>query len=415
MSSNDSLTIGGLNNSLYTDPYLMKALSSPNYYQLAAMQNAGANVGNKTSAASTTGVGNPTFGSSSGIIQQPQEESDSGSGWLAGGITAAAAIAGTACWLASRGKSAGAKGIWNQIKTGFNSFGKKAATETNRISVRTVNGEQILSLPNNTRALNAHTVTNLEGEANRLGLNVNSALKWTDDAAQLKSTHLEFDLGGTNYKGIYRNGEIVSLEDAAKNKLDLNNLTDNNLKTKLDEIKTALASKKAPTDVNLSNTCYVQNLGDNNTAVFLSDAKNNGLRVIRTNRYGINDEGVVAACADSEFAAARQGLIDGKYDSWKVTSGVWSPKDSKTIWQRLGFQNASEYKGSITGNKWDNNLSFVIKDGKIAGLSRDGGATIAIRQGTPKFEDLKVDYQSLFENALTHQAEFKGDIVRIMA
>lgn len=89
---------------------------------LAAAQNSNA-LGALTQSAKTNSATStsPTF---QGAIPRAEkkESGSSTAGWLLAGT----AVASAAWWIASRGKSAGAKGLMNQLKAGLKSFGKKA-------------------------------------------------------------------------------------------------------------------------------------------------------------------------------------------------------------------------------------------------------------------------------------------------
>lgn len=105
------------------DPYFLQAYNSPNYYQLMQTQQAQqAQQASQTGA--VAGVQNPT----SQVQQTPtfkgaQEDTtkSSGTNWGALGLTLLTTGIGACWWFASKGKAAGAEGLWKQIKTGATS------------------------------------------------------------------------------------------------------------------------------------------------------------------------------------------------------------------------------------------------------------------------------------------------------
>ncbi len=140
----DSLAINGL----YNDPYLMQALNSPNYYQMQQAQQSVAQTqipAVATTATDTATATNPAF---QGKVA---ESSDSGTG-TAVALAATAAIGGTALWILSRGKARGAKGIVEQFKKGWESFGKNAK-KSEKLMVRNENGLNIVAIPNQTNRI----------------------------------------------------------------------------------------------------------------------------------------------------------------------------------------------------------------------------------------------------------------------
>lgn len=415
----NSLAINGL----YSDPYFMQALNSPNYYSMFQGQTTGNQLGTAQAAttnatAATTAASNPTF---TGIPRATQTEKSSS---LAAPLAIGTTIVGVGAWIASRGRAAGAKGLMNSLKAGLKSFGKESKSVANSTQIRNINGQNVISLPGYTRGMNIGTTTNATSLANKaqsLGLEVNQTLSLADDAAKLHSTHFTFKFGkkgGKTYEGIYRKGELVGLKEGGK-KVDLDKI-DDNLRAKLDGIVKELSTKKSADGVTLTNTTYIQSF-DGGQAMFLANAtgKNaskNGLRVVETNRHKINDEVVIKAQKNDE--KLKQAIADynaGKFDSWNITEGVWRPSKSKSFWEKWGIKQSSEYEGVITGEKWDDAIELVVKDNKVIGLSKDGGKTIFARAASDKFGRYEADFPQIFEDALKHNKDFTGNITRTLA
>lgn len=425
MTATDSLAINGF--SQY-DPYLMQALSSPNYYQMLQAQQKDAHVAvaDNTRVAKTPAISNPSF---QGVPRATETESSGGSG-KALLLTAGAIAIGATAWIASRGKAAGAKGFWNKLQAGFKSFGKTAKTKSNPIQIRNVNGQNIISL-SNSRGMNIRTgsytnATQLANDARNLGLQFNPTLNLKDHAARLNSTKFDFTTTvkgkkgkatTTKYEGIYRKGELVGLKDVTNNKtIDLNNIPQDAEAT-VKSIIEGFPTKKVPSGVTLKDTTYIQTF-EGGQAMFLANnpAGKNGLRVVKTNRYKMNDDAVTIACGkDTKLKEGIKAFNAGKLDSWEITDGIWKPAKSKTFWEKHGLKKSSEYKGAITGKKWDDSVELVVKNGEVVGLTKDGGKTIFAKSSTDTFKALEADFPEIFNNISTHNKDFTGNIVRTLA
>ena len=219
----DSLMMNGGYNS-FLDPAwqqywaMSQQMNAQNYAQQLAASQAATTQPTTVGAvqAGAKAASSPSF--QGGAIARAEEPKKGGNGKAIGLTIGALAVAGTA-FLASRGKSAGAKGLWNQISTGFKSLGKSTKNATNSVQIRNVNGQNIISLPEKARGLNVRaggSYTNsmqLEREAQALGLQFNPTLQLVDDAARLNSTRFTFKFGSgkatKEYEGIYRQGKIV--------------------------------------------------------------------------------------------------------------------------------------------------------------------------------------------------------------
>jgi len=244
--------------SYYNNPYFLQAYYSPNYNQMYGQQQmynpqqiVSAQAGtNNSSATQLTGANNVNFkGAQSAITSEAKEEKKSNGLTWALGIGATAV--GIGWWLASRGKSCNATGLWNQIKTGFKSV---------------VSKPKILSAADD---IAKHKDT----------LKLNEALKWTDDAAKLKGFQFELkDADGVLQKFAYNNDEIIT-------KAYKDGKLSDTLKKQVDDIITEIKGKdiaNLPSDVTLKNITYT---ADINIAVgfyraLTPDATNN-LKFVR--------------------------------------------------------------------------------------------------------------------------------------
>ena len=420
MATADSLSISNYGyGNLYNDPAWQKYWAmSQQMDSLAAVQNSNALAQAANTATQTTTATNPTF---TGAAAPATEEKGSNN-LLAGALALGATTISAAWWIASRGKSAGAKGLMNQLKAGLKSFGKKGADVATSPAIRTVNGKTVVNIPKTPRGMNVGTSyknsTELADKAKALGLDVNTGLKLTDGAAKLKSTHFEFSIKSgkgkpaTKYEGVYRDEKIVSLVDDKGNKIALDSL-DKNLQAEITKIEESLTKTKSATGVTLSNTLYGQTL-DDGVALFLTNAgTKDGLRVVRTSRYHLTDDGVMAARGvDKKLNEGLKEVESGKFDSWNVTEGTWKPSLSKSVWEKLGLKKSAEYKGVIDGKAWDDNIEFVIKNNGVAGIVKDGKT---YNQHSKIFQDLKANYPALFDDVMNHQKDFTGNIVRTLA
>ena len=267
----------GMNNfqNYYNNPYFLQAFNSPNYNQYMQAQQGNVQQ-NFNNVAQTTGQNgtqlpngaNVNFqGAQNAIANQGKEEkSGNGLAWALG-ITATAI--GTAWWLASRGKARNAKGLWNQIKLGATSLFNKP---------KVLRGAKIADYKDS--------------------LKINEALKWTDEAANLKGFQFELkNPDGVLNRITVRDGQLVGLTDLtqkATKENNLRNITEAYKNSKLnegfqkqiDEIIKMVTSKdvsKLPTGVEIKNIVYT-NPVENGIVSYMANAakaERNGLRHLR--------------------------------------------------------------------------------------------------------------------------------------
>ena len=82
----------------------------------------------------------------------------------------------------------------------------------------------------------------------------------------------------------------------------------------------------------------------------------------------MNDDAVIAARGDAKLNQVIKDYEAGKFESWNITEGVWKPSKSKSFWEKIGLAKSSEYKGAITGAKWDDSVELVVKNNEVIGL-----------------------------------------------
>ena len=245
----------------YNNPYFLQAYNSPNYNQMYGQQAMygqpmygqtmygqqayGQQPTNNVPTTQLPDTNNVSFqGAGNSISAEAKEEKKDGNGlaWALG-IGATALI--TAGWLALRGKARNATGIWNQIKLG--------AT----------------SLFNDPKILKGADIAK-----HKDALKLNDALKWTDEAANLKRFNFELkNPDGTIQKFAYNNGKIV-------NKAYKENQLSETLKKQVDEIVETIKSKdlsKLSADVTVKDIQYTAKL-NNGVGLYRAvtpDASNN--------------------------------------------------------------------------------------------------------------------------------------------
>lgn len=255
----------------YNNPYFLQAYNSPNYNQIAQSQQAYNNqmansVGQTNNQTNQqTNTSNVSFQGAQAAIQDDSEKEEKSSSGRAWGLALAATAIGTGWWLLSRGKARNANGFFNQIKTGFTSLFKDS---------KIIKGADISKY--------------------KEALGINEALKWTDEAAKLKSFQFELkNPDGVLNRITVKNGELANLIDLTQEATKgnkLRNLTSNykdglinaDFKKQIDEIISMVSSKdisKLPTEVNLKNIQYT---AGNNSGLSLyravtPDATNNFL------------------------------------------------------------------------------------------------------------------------------------------
>lgn len=377
----DSLSISNYGyNSLYSDPAWQKYwLMSQQADSLAAAQNANA-LGALTQSAKTDSI-TATSPSFQGAIPRAAESSGS-SKIVAGATLGLTALAGATWWIASRGKGAGAKGFMNQIKAGFKSFGKSAKDAAN-FEARKVGKKWIVSIPKETRILKGSSMI---GESKSLGLDVSTTLEWTDKAAKLKSTWLEFQHNGHTKKALYRDGKIVKC--FGKDGKEITNIG-SGLQAELDKFAQALQSKNALTGVTLKDTVYGTTF-DGGSALYIANSSkntiNNGLKIIKTNRFAADSEKVKGlAIRNPNFGNALEEITGKtpKYDSWNCAKATYTPTGVK---------------------KWPANTVIEIENDTIKGITVNGKF---YDTNSDKFLILQKDYESVFKDAFKHKKDFQ--------
>lgn len=228
----------GMNNfqNYYNNPYFLQAFNSPNYnqYMQAQQGNVQQNFNNVPQTNGQNGTqlpngANINFQGAQNAIANQAKEEKSGNG-LAWALGIAATAIGTAWWLASRGKARNANGLWNQIKLGATSLFNKPTI---------IKGADIAK--------------------HKSSLNINEALKWTDEATDLRRFQFELkDANGTLQKIFVKNGEVT-------NKAYNEGKFSETFKKQIDDIIKTIKEKdlsKIPEGVNLKNIQYTAKLNN---------------------------------------------------------------------------------------------------------------------------------------------------------
>ena len=409
----DTLTL----NSYYNDPYFLQAYNSPNYYnQQALLNNSMQNITpaqSNLSVSDNTSVANTTF---KGLPGATEEKQGSKKG-LALGLVGTAVATGVGLILYKGRKSPG--NVIQKFKSGWNNLWSKSDNAyNNRVLFQKVNGNDIVILPNQKRCITTKNFNDSNGvitEAKSRGITgIKQDLKLADDDAILRSTAFEFKLDGKEYQGVYNLEKDVKLRvKGSRENLNVADL-EGELKTTLENITTSLKNNKnvdGISDVTLKNTCYGQTINGNDILYLTNATKaNNGLLAVRTNRFKFDDNVVITARGnDSKLNEAINEYSKGRYDSFEVIDGNWKPSESRTFWQKLTGKNSNDYKGNITGEKWNEDTKLVIKDGKVVGVIENN-----VPVSNDRLNALKADFPTIFENYMSHQKDFTGDIIRAL-
>ena len=405
-------------NSYYNDPYFLQAYNSPNYYnQLALLNNSMQNTTpaqSNLSVSDNTSVANTTF---KGLPGATEEKQGSKKG-LALGLVGTAVATGVGLILYKGRKSPG--NVIQKFKSGWNNLWSKSDNAySNRVLFQKVDGNDIVILPNQKRCITTRNFKDSDGviaEAQSRGITgINKDLKLTDNNAILRSTAFEFEHNGIKYQGVYNLEKGVKLRENGSREILNEYDLDDGLKTTLENITTSLKNNKnvdGITGVTLKNTFYGQTINGNDI-LYLTNATGkakDGLLAVRTNRFKFDDNVVITARGnDSKLNEAINEYSRGKYDSFEVIDGNWKPSDSQTFWQKLTGKKSDDYKGNITGEKWNKDTELVIKDGKVVGVKENGDLVT-----NDRLNALKADFPTIFENYMSHQKDFKGDIIRAL-
>lgn len=337
--------------------------------------------------------------------EEPKEEGSTLGTVLKAGA-AIAAVGVTACFF--KGRTPGtSKGVVDTIKAGWKSFfGKSAAKETVKL-VDIGGGKRVLNVPGKTQILEG---ANMATEAKNLGLNVDSLLKYTDDAAQIKGYHLEFEHGGKWNRIFVENGQVTgaynigtrggkalkdnmySIEEACK---------DASFKNFLEKAMEAVKAKnlsKCPKGIEVNNIVYTSNI-EGGTAEYIYKAYKakgarvkDGLRTIKTDRFALDSEHAMAARRnypglDEAIKAAEKG----NYSQWSVTTGEYVPQKIKR----------GVSKGIIDG--WNSSDVILLENGAISGIRRNGQV---FKPGSTEFDAVAFKHANIFENIFEHQKYF---------
>lgn len=282
---------------------------------------------------------------------------------------------------------------WNAIKSDWFGIGKKATEKaaeniddlTHRaITGRKVGEEWVISIPSKKQVLKGADATT---KAKNLGLNVNEALAWTDDAAKLDSGWINFEYNGQKSKAFYKNGEIRKVFNEKGKELTIADT----LKEETQKITDAIKAKKLPDGMTLTNARY-STVVEGSTVSYTSDFANktrNGLNKISTNRHYASDD-IVQAYADgqSDFSKCLKQLTDKKpnYEGWSIGHATYKPKELPA------------------------NTEIVVKEGAVCGVNAPNqyGKIEFFGLESEKYKALHNQYTALFDDAMKNQDKFQN-------
>ena len=416
MSTADSLSISNYSlSNLYNDPAWQKYWAMSQQMDSLSRNQYANTLGTLTTptattiaaAANTATATNPTFGQAGTTIARA-EEPKSGNA-TTGLLLVGSAAVGTALWIASRGKAAGAKGFMNQLKAGFKSFGKNASKDAKTVVNAKFGADGKLmyaEVPGATRTFRTGAGTQVDdvvNTASSLGHNTPKNLLWTDASTKLKGFQMEFTHDGKRNL-VTVQGDRISL---CKNITDSNNPHTFDLDTTTqafrDEVTKyieAINKKQVPTGVKVQNIAYTNGDG---SALYLGEAvktskkatstPTNGLKVFKTNRHTDlkSDEVLAAADKDSRIAKALEEINAGNFESWGVRYGEYRP--TTTNWRGK--------EKEIAG--WPENTNIVIKNNEVAGVMENG---TMYPFGHDRYHSLHHQFKSVFDDALNHKKDF---------
>ena len=396
----------------FNNPYFLQAFNAPNANQIQAQQQAYsqqmANTAQNNVSFQGAQVANPNNisvqGAQTAITEQAQEKKSGGNGlaWILGiGVT----LAGAGWWLASRGKGRGAEGLWNQIKTGFTSLFDKSTDVASKINVRSINGKDVISLPNK--------VQNIKGaeaikKGKELGVAINEGLKWTDEGAHIARYKFDLKEGDDIIRVTVNNLE-------GKDKLVFRNVTkggkeqgkiltsvSEELQKQVDNVVDAVGKKDAsalPNGVKLRDVLYAAG-GEGGTSIYYAGASSkaaNNFRGIQTNRFFTTDDAVLATMNDNPtFKQAVENLAkNNKYEGWTIAEAIYNPN---------GVKNAA-------GTVWPANTTLKIQKDQVVGVIENGKV---FDTSTDKFKALHEQFGDVFDKAMDKKDDFT-DIIRTLA
>lgn len=370
---------------LFNDPYFLQAYGAPNINQMVQYQQQTPQVYAPQAAQSV--AANPSF---QGAEAAPAEKEKKGKGkaWLL--LGGAALLAGSA-WMITRGKTAGAEGLWEQFKVGFKTLWKNKAdkvisfTEKNGAKICQVTGEKNI-IKNSANVADDLAKIGLKDGAK---LNIKDVIKTNDNGTAELLNNVKINKGSFNFNGAtidfegdkivryvddkgkdilsrYLNPEAVA-KYAEKNKAD---------KELIDDF---VAKFLRGQDLNKINNLEVEHSIENVVRTFTRENPNSNFvfQQAVTDRFNINDS-IIADLA-SKNAKLKDALE-------KIKSGE----------KGLG-QIASAQRVTNIG-------TFTIVDGKIVSLTNISGKTIPAE--SDMFKNLNERYVDLFEEVLQEKDKF---------
>ena len=389
-------------NSLYSDPAWQKYwMMSSQMDSLAAAQNANA-LGALTQSAKTDSITatSPSFGA----IPRAAESSGSGSATAAVLAIGATAV-GTAWWIASRGKAAGAKGLMNQLKAGFKSFGKSA--NTNALQFTTINGKKVCMLPNQTNKIyvdpkkHSNYLDMMKQELEKIGLDNGHILKVADltttkagktvlaDGVAIRSG--SFNIGGNIIK--FKNGKVVSYTDSAGKDI-LARYTDPG---KIAKYKATNEAAKKQIDDFLAGLKEGTNL--NQVSNLEAVINQNGILRKMTNK-GLGSDLKLNYALSKRFS-----IKDKVVDAYRLHNESANKLLTK-------FEKGETGLGKIVGAEWTAKMhdgkkyTFIIENNQIKGIRNHKGKVLT----QTEMDSLQYNNSKIFDNVFKKEKEFQNII-----
>ena len=399
----DSLAINALGkDSLAYNPYLYAdslAYANLNKYNTDSIPYSNPVIG--TTSPNFEGLPTDSLNATLGNTTETTEGKSGINPWLVtGGVLVTAA--GIACFVKGKGTTGFTnrmKAGWNAIKKDWFKIGEKAAEKAASNGSRTAQIEGLDSVVTirRTGQNGGNTIVSVPGKERRISAKNAKALgitpeqlAWSDKAANLESTWVEFTLGGKKVKAFYQNGEFKKVFSDTLQPLEKTDA----ITKELDKIAKGLTDRKLPTDVTelaLRNTRY-------NTVVDGSKIHYKGRQLVNqdpeiiktsvtTNRYKHTEDPVQALAHDNaEFSKVLKNLkgVKPNYEGLTIGSAIYSP---------------SSLKGA----------QIVIKNGEIAGVNVKNTAGIYEFHefDSEKCKALLNKHESIFKNALNNQNKFE--------
>lgn len=328
-----------------------------------------------SSTATTQGISTPTF---QGAI--PRAEETKKSALPAAALLIGTAAIGTGCWIASRGKATGAKGIGKQLKAGLQTFSK--SSKYKGFSFTTINGKKVCTLPKQSNKIaGAGAADELAKIGFDNGNTVPTIIKNLEDGSQaladgIKIRQASF-INGTD-EFVIKNGKLVSYKNAAGENLMSKYLNpveegDKAYKEIIDKMIAEFNQGKNLDQLRILDFVHQQ---DGVLRHFSQNAGGNyDLVSALSHRFNIKDKAVDAyRLNDTYIDDLLKKFEKGKTDIGRIT--------------------AAEYAVKMGGEDY----TFVIENGAIKHIKNKEGKVISqVAEDSLKYHNSKV-FENVFKN-----------------